>query len=102
MAEEQNEAKFYKAGFMFCMVAVVHIFVNQLLISKKQKIHPNLIMLVITGVVSIFEYNVYKDSQDLLTKGILPFLRFIIPCIVLNDTVTSGKKAFFKKPLPLL
>lgn len=59
--------------------------------------HPNLIMLALTTICSIVMYTGFDYKVDMLNDNLNPYLRFIIPGLLITDSISIFKKSIVRK-----
>jgi hypothetical protein len=110
-----GNAEFYQNGFIMCLVVLIHLYIVQYLIWKKVSplkptlnlkkalyIHPNIVMVILTSVISLILHYFGKKDSDLLDKSIFPYLRFILPGLLITDSISIYKKSIMSKFRTLL
>jgi hypothetical protein len=93
-----GSSEFYQNGFIMCLVVLIHLYIVQYLIWKKALyIHPNIVMVILTAVMSFALHFMGAKDNDMLDKNIFPYLRFILPGLLITDSISIYKKSIMSK-----
>jgi hypothetical protein len=93
-----GSAAFYQNGFIMCVVVLIHLYIVQYLIWKKALyVHPNIVMVILTALISLALHYMGRKESDLLDKSIFPYLRFILPGLLITDSISIYKKSIMSK-----
>ena len=65
-------------------------------------IHPNVVMIVLTSAISILLKIFANKEIDLLDKTALPYLRYLLPGLIISDSISVYKDSLLNKKRTLL
>jgi len=86
-----------------CILVVIHIYIVSYLITKKMLyVHPNLILLTLTGVMAYLLYLASGTTPHFDFESIKPMMRFILPPIIINEVIALEKDIFLSNIFPLI